>query len=173
MIVFVCGLPGVGKTSISHELAKLTGWTVLSTDKIRIELILNPKYSPEEKRLIYDILMLIAKYLHQSGTNCILDATFNTKDSREGIKKKLNLSPQQICIIECICPEDIVITRIKNRKSDYSDADAYIYRNMKANYQPILQEHIVVDTSKESPNVNAAKIINQLSRVSMKKNSKN
>ena len=85
----------------------------------------------------------------------------------------MNLSPQQICIIECICPEDIVITRIKNRKSDYSDADAYIYRNMKANYQPIQQEHIVVDTSKESPNVNAAKIINQLSKISMKKNCRN
>ena len=68
MIVLVCGLPGVGKTSISHELAKLTRWTVLSTDKIRKELIPNPKYSPEEKRLIYDILMLIAKYLHQSGS---------------------------------------------------------------------------------------------------------
>ncbi len=107
--------------------------------------------------------MLIAKYLHQSGTNCILDATFNTKHSREEIKKKLNLSSQQICIVECICPEDTVITRIKNRKGGYSDANAYIYRSMKANYQPLEEEeeeHVVVDTSKESPGMNAEKIIN-------------
>ena len=160
----------MGKTSISKELAKLTNWVVLSTDKIRKELFPNPTYSTEEKRLIYDVLILIAKYLHQSGTNCIIDATFNTKYSREEIKKKLNLSSQQICIVECICPEDIVIARIKNRKNDYSDANAYIYRNMKATYQPIEEEHIVVDTSKESPSKNAAKIINEISRINKKKN---
>ena len=163
----------MGKTSVSKELAKLTRWTILSTDKIRKELFPNPIYSTEEKRLIYDVLMLIAKYLHCSGTNCILDATFNTKYSREEIKKKLNLSSQQIYIVECICPEDIVVARIKNRKSDYSDANIYIYRSMKANYQPIQEEHIVVDTSKESPNVNAAKIVNQISRINTKKNNKN
>lgn len=160
----------MGKTSISNELAKLTRWTVLSTDKIRKELFPNPTYSTEEKRLIYEVLMLIAKYLHRSETNCILDATFNTKYSREEIKKKLNLSSQQICIVECICPEDTVIMRIKNRKSDYSDANDYIYRSMKANYQPIEEEHIVVDTSKESPGMIAEKIINQLSRTNMKNN---
>ena len=173
LIVLVCGLPGVGKTSISKELAKLTRWTVLSTDKIRKELFHNPTYSTEEKRLIYDVLMLIAKFLHQSGTNCILDATFNTKYSRKEIKKKLNLSSQQICIVECICPEDIVVARIRDRKNDYSDANAYIYRSMKATYQPIEEEHIVVDTSKESPNVNAAKIVNQISRINTQKNNKN
>jgi predicted kinase len=98
---------------------------------------------------------------------------FNTKYSREEIKKKLNLSSQQIYIVECICPEDIVIARIKNRKSDYSDANIYIYRSTKANYQPIQEEHIVVDASKESPNVNAEKIVNQISRINTKKNNKN
>jgi predicted kinase len=82
LIVLVCGLPGVGKTSVSKELAKLTRWTILSTDKIRKELFPNPTYSTEEKRLIYDVLMLIAKYLHCSGTNCILDAIL-TRSIRE------------------------------------------------------------------------------------------
>jgi predicted kinase len=144
--VLVCGLPGVGKTSISKELAKLTRWTVLSTDKIRKELFPNPTYSSEEKRLIYDVLILITKYLHKSGMNCILDGTFNTKYSRNQVQKKVSLTSEQICIVECICPEDIVVARIKNRKNDYSDANTYIYRNMKGTYQPIEEEHIVVDT---------------------------
>ena len=173
MIILVCGLPGVGKTSISNELAKLTTWITLSTDKIRKELFPNPTYSSEEKRLTYDVLILIAKYLYQSGMNCILDGTFNTKYSRKQIKKKLNLSSQQICIVECICPEDIVIARIKNRKNDYSDANVYIYRSMKANYQPIEEEHIVVDTSKGSSGMIAEKIINYISRMDMKKKNNN
>jgi predicted kinase len=84
----VCGLPGTGKTSISIELAKLTNWLALSTDKIKKELISNPTYSVEEKRLIYDVLVLIAKYLHKSGTNCILDATCNTKSKKDGHRKQ-------------------------------------------------------------------------------------
>ena len=169
--MLVCGLPGVGKTSISKELAKLTNWVVLSTDKIRKELIPNPTYSKEERRLIYDVLVLIAKYLHNAGINCILDATFNTENSRKEIKNKLNLSSQQVCVVECICPEDIVISRLKNRKNDYSDADTSIYRSMKTTYQPIEEEHIVVDTSQQSPGMNAAKIISQILR--NKKNDKN
>jgi predicted kinase len=161
----VCGLPGVGKTSISKELAKLTRWVVLSTDKIRKELVPNPIYSAEEKRLIYDVLVLIAKYLYQSGTSCILDGTFNTHYSREEIKKKLNLTSEEICIVECICPEDIVIARIKSRKNDFSDADALIYRSMKSSYQPIEEEHIIVNTNQQSPTMNAAKIIDHISRI--------
>jgi predicted kinase len=172
LIVLVCGLPGVGKTSISNELAKLTNWVVLSTDKIRKELISNPIYSKEERRLIYDVLVVIAKYLHSAGINSILDATFNTENSRKEIKNKLNLRSQQICIVECICPEDIVISRLKNRKNDYSDADTSIYKSMKATYQPIEEEHIVVDTSQQSPSMNAAKIISQI-LLRNKKNYKN
>ena len=170
MIILVCGLPGVGKTSISKELAKLTKWVVLSTDKIRKELVPNPIYSAEEKRLIYDVLVLIAKYLYQSRTSCILDGTFNTNYSREEIKKKLSLTSEEICMVECICPEDIVIARIKNRKNDFSDADASIYRSMKSTYQPIEEEHIIVNTSQQSPAMNAAKIINDISRINKKKN---
>ena len=86
--MLVCGLPGTGKTSISIELAKLTNWLALSTDKIKKELISNPIYSVEEKRLIYDVLVLIAKYLYQSGTNCILDASCNTKYEQRVTKHK-------------------------------------------------------------------------------------
>ena len=43
---------------------------------------------------------------------------------------------------------------------------------MRANYPPIEEEHIVVDTSKETPGMSAEKIINYLSRMNMK-NSKN
>ena len=82
MIVIVCGLPGIGKTTFAKKLAPLINATVLSTDKIRKELISSPTYEKEERRLIYDVMILSAKYLHNSGANCILDATFNREESR-------------------------------------------------------------------------------------------
>ena len=161
MIVLFCGLPGVGKTSLANEFAPLINAIVLSTDKIRKEVISKPKYTKEEKRLIYDVMLLVARYLHDAaGINCILDATFSTEKSRRTtIEKLVNVSSDQIYIVECICPEDVVITRLKARKGDYSDADIDIYRKMKQLYEPVkeMEKHIVIDTSQD-PKMNAEQI---------------
>jgi predicted kinase len=161
LIILFSGLPGVGKTSLANELAPLINAVVLSTDKIRKELISKPTYTREEKELIYDVMLLLTRYLHNAaGLNCILDATFNTEESRRKARKKLaSVSPEQIYIVECICPEDIVISRLKARKGDYSDADIDIYRKMKQVYEPVKekQRHIVADTSRD-PKINAEEI---------------
>ena len=161
LIVLFCGLPGVGKTRLANELAPLINAVVLSTDKLRKELISKPTYTKEEKELIYDVMLLVARHLHNAaGLNCILDATFNTEASRKKARTKFSsVSPDQIYIVECICPEDIVISRLKARKGDYSDADVGIYRKMKQMYEPVKEEerHIVADTSRD-PKVNAEEI---------------
>jgi predicted kinase len=162
LIIFFCGLPGVGKTSLANELAPLINALVLSTDKIRKELIPKPTYTKEEKKLIYDVMLLITRYLHNAaaGVSCILDATFNTEESRRDAREKLaGVLPEQIYIVECICSEDIVISRLKARKGDYSDADIDVYRKMKQVYEPVKEKerHIVVDTSR-NPKINAKKI---------------
>ena len=145
----ICGLPGTGKTFLSNKFSQyLNKSTVLSTDKIRKELIQKPTYTPWERALIYDVLFLLAKYLHSSGINCILDGTFNMEKSRREIKDLLNLTKDQFYIIECICPEDLIITRLLLRKDDYSDATVSIYLKMKKIYEPVRQKHISINTSK-------------------------
>ena len=161
MIVLVCGLPGVGKTTFSKKLAPLIDAVVLSTDKIRKEIISNPTYQPEERALIYDVMVLLAKYLQQAGRNCILDATFNQEDSRNQVKNKLKVSEDQFFIVECNCPEKIIFSRLKNRKEDYSDADVLVYQKMKKIYEPVKGKHITVDTSQDSEH-NAKLIFKQL-----------
>lgn len=148
MIVLICGLPGTGKTFLSNKLSQYIDSTVLSTDKIRKELIQKPTYTPWERALIYDVLFLLAKYLHSSGINCILDGTFNMEKSRREIKDLLNLSNDQFYIIECICPEDLIITRLLLRKDDYSDATVSIYLKMKKIYEPVKQKHMSINTSR-------------------------
>lgn len=161
VIVLFSGLPGVGKTRLANELAPLINAVVLSTDKLRKELISKPTYTKMEKELIYDVMLLLARYLHnEGGVNCILDATFNTEESRKKARKKLaSVSPERIYIVECVCPEDIVISRLKARKGDYSDADIEMYRKMKRIYEPVKekQRHIVIDTSRD-PKTNAEEI---------------
>lgn len=147
MIIIICGLPGVGKTTVAKELAPLLNGVILSTDKIRKELFSKPMYGRRERRLIYDVMILMAKYLDMVGINCILDATFTRESSRREIKKKLGLASKDIHIIECICPEDIVLSRLRQRKNDYSDADFSVYRKMKRIYEHVRGEHMTIDTS--------------------------
>ena len=66
MIILICSYPGVGKTTLAHELAPLINAVVLSTDKIRKEFIDKPNYGEEEKRTVHKIFVLIDKYLHKS-----------------------------------------------------------------------------------------------------------
>ena len=164
MIVIVCGLPGVGKTTLSRELAPIIGAIILSTDKIRKELIPRPTYRWQERRLVYDVLLILAKYLHNAGATCILDATFNTENSRKELKHKLALTPDQFSLIECTCPEDEIISRLKNRKNDYSDADISIYRKMKKIYEPVKEDHIIVDTN-NTCQIDIQKVANQVLKI--------
>ena len=167
-VVVVCGLPGVGKTTIAKDLAPLINAVVLSSDKIRKELIPNPTYKRQERKLIYNVLLIIAKYLHKSGINCILDATFNTENSRKEMMKKIGLFQEQVCIVECICRDDIVISRLKDRKNDYSDADVSIYKKMKRIYEPIKQKHIIINTNQQAPKTNAKEIASQILKMKRK-----
>ena len=161
LIVFIFGLPGVGKTRLANELAPLINAVVLSIDKIRKELIPKPTYTKEEKKLIYEVMLLVTRYLHNMArVNCILDATFNTEESRRTAREKLTgITPEQIYMVECTCSEDVIISRLNARKGDYSDADIEIYRKMKKTYEPIKEEerHIVIDTNRD-PMINAEEI---------------
>lgn len=161
MIILICGYPGVGKTTVAHELAPLINAVILSTDKIRKEFIDKPSYGDEEKRTIYKIFILIAKYLHNANVNCILDATFYNHQSREDVKTRLNLRKGQYKIIECVCPEELVISRLKDRKNDYSDADISIYQKIRKIYEPIKEKHIIIDTS-QSLKKTIAEVVNRL-----------
>ncbi|MGD8300562.1 MAG: ATP-binding protein [Nitrosopumilaceae archaeon] len=150
MLVITCGLPGVGKTTFAKKLAPLINAVVLSTDQIRKELIALPSYEKDERKLIYDVMILMAKYLHNSGINCILDATFNKENSRMEVKKKLEIQDCNFFVIECLCPENVVMDRLKNRRNDYSDAGIEVYQKMKKIYEPVKIKHITIDTSLES-----------------------
>ena len=110
--------------------------------------------------------MLFAQYLHQAKVHCILDATFNSERSRNEIVRRLSLKPQEFTIIECICQESIIFSRLRERKNDYSDADISVYTKMKKVFEPITQPHIVIDTSEnliKQKTIEIAKVLKEKS----------
>lgn len=163
MLVIICGLPGVGKTTLAKSLAPLIEGIVLSSDKIRKELFPSPTYSQTEQNTVFDAMITGAKNLNDVGTNCILDATFNREQSRIEVKNKLGLSDNQFHIIECVCREDITMSRLESRKNDYSDATIEVYQKMKIIREPVKLEHITLDTI-IPPEENARKALDYISK---------
>ncbi|CUR51421.1 Putative kinase [Nitrosotalea devaniterrae] len=164
MIIIICGLPGVGKSTLAKYLAPVFNATILSSDKIRKELFPIPTYLPSELKVVYDVMIIIAKYLNDIGINCILDATFNREGSRTEVKKRLELD--HIHIVECSCPEEIAISRLESRKDDYSDATISVYQKMKKIHEPVMVDHVTVDTTL-APEDNVRKIVDYISKRSM------
>jgi len=156
-------LPGVGKSTLAKNLAPMINATILSSDKIRKELFPNPTYSPFEQKLVYDVMIILARYLNEARCNCILDATFNREYSRIEIRKKLQLNDREFQIIECFCPEEVVVSRLKSRKDDYSDATIEIYQKMKKIYEPVRVDRIIVDTTLD-PQENSHRIKEEIKR---------
>jgi predicted kinase len=142
----ICGLPGVGKMTTARLLARHINGVVISSDEIRKNLFRAPTYRIHEKYFVYKTMFVVARYLYNANVNCILDATFSKERTRRQVRNTLGPALKEFHIIECICPEDIVMTRLKTRKHDFSDADYSVYKMMKRIYEPVKQEHTKLDT---------------------------
>jgi predicted kinase len=147
MLYLVCGLPGTGKTSVAKELASLTGGIVLRTDEIRKQIIADPKYTPAEKKKVYEAMFRTTGSMLRAGTDVILDATFYKRKRREEAGKIAGKAGKRLITIEVKCDEKTVFERLKKRKGDLSDADYAVYSKIKREWEPISEKHFVIDTA--------------------------
>jgi adenylylsulfate kinase len=87
--LWLTGLPGSGKSTILKELLeKLSGAGIeavtLSLDHIRKVVTPNPKYTDEERGIVYRSLVMMAQLLMtEGGRNVIIDATGNRREFRD------------------------------------------------------------------------------------------
>lgn len=149
MLILVCGLPASGKSNLARGLAKKVNAQALNTDIVRKELLLKPNYTVEEKELIYDVTFLLTKYLLKNRRNVIIDGTFYKKKLRNRVREIANLTRSRFNIIECVCSEEVIKERMERRAGrtgNLSDADFEVYEKIKAEFEPITEDHIVVHT---------------------------
>jgi predicted kinase len=147
MLYLICGLPGVGKSTVSKEIEKLTGAVLLRTDEIRKLIFKTPEYTKEEKEKVYDALFRTAESLLRLGKDVILDATFYKESLRKEALSFVKKAGAPYKIVEVVCDEKLMPVIMKKRKREFSDADYDVYRKVKAQWEPVSEEHEVVDTT--------------------------
>jgi len=148
VLVVVCGLPGVGKTTVARRVADHVDGRVLRTDVIRKELFPDPTYSDEETAAVYEELVARARDRVSAGDAVVLDATFADERFRHDVRRMATEAARGFELVKVECEESVVKRRIE-RRDGISDADFDIHLRFKELFDGIDTDHLVVDNSGE------------------------
>lgn len=173
--VWVTGLPGSGKTTIAKELSRAleeegVRVQVVSSDMLRKVMTPSPKYTEEEREMVYGALVFAAKLLTENGVNVIIDATGNRQRYRELARREI----QGFMEAYVKCPLEVCIKRESRRTND-EYAPRGVYRKAFAGesktvpgigvpYEEPLSPEVVVASDKLSPKECAERIMQAIRR---------
>lgn len=153
-LVALCGLPGVGKSTVAADVTERLGAVRLRTDVVRKELVDEPAYTESETDAVYRELCERAGERLADGESVVLDATFARGDHRERIRDLADRHAVEFRLVRVVCDQPVVERRIANR-DDVSDADVDVYRRFKDEFEPVEGDHAVVDNSGEEAETRA------------------
>ena len=145
-LVVVCGLPGVGKTTVAERVAAHLDGRIRRTDVIRKELFDDPEYTDAETETVYAELLDRARADVEAGGAVVLDATFADARFRTRARETAAEVAAAFDLVEVACDEAVVERRIE-RRDGISDADFEIHLHFKELFDEIAADHVVVDNS--------------------------
>ena len=145
-LVVVCGLPGVGKTTVAERIADHVDGRIRRTDVIRKELFDDPEYTDAETEAVYTELLARARDDIDAGGAVVLDATFADSRFRTAARETAAEAAVEFDLVEVACDEGVVERRIE-RRDGISDADFEIHLHFKELFDEVATDHVVVDNS--------------------------
>ncbi len=150
MIIVVFGLPATGKSVFAKRLAEQYKAAYLSTDLEREKQGLRGQYDQHSKRLVYDQLLIQLAAHVQYRKKVVVDGTFHKAAERERFVEKAEQLEQDIFFIETKATDQIVQQRLKTKR-EHSDADYKVYLQIKSEFEPIYQSHLVLWSDELTP----------------------
>lgn len=150
-VIVVCGLPGVGKSTVSRAIADAVDGEVIRTDVVRQEIVENPVYTAEEKRRVYEALFDRARDHVEAGGTVVLDGTYRRREYRDRASELGDELGAGFSLVAVECDESVVERRIAERENDASEADFEVYRQYRDAFDAIERDHVTVDNSGDLP----------------------
>ncbi len=136
-LVMVCGLVGVGKTTIACQIARDLRARYLSTDRVGYRLFGERRaYDDQYYRRVYEYMILLAQHAVSKRRSIVLDGTFLRPETRQRFFSEFH-QRASLWIVYVTCSEEIVRERLEARRNTplpqrgYSDGRYEIYQAMK------------------------------------------
>lgn len=154
-VAWLTGLPGSGKSSVGREISlRLRGRgvhvRVLELDEIRRVVTPSPRYTAEEREVVYRALAYMAWLLYREGVNVIIDATAHRRQFRDTARALIPAFAE----IFLQTSLSVCLARAKDRHGGYTPADVYGQAGRKGStvpgvdevYEPPLHPELALDT---------------------------
>jgi adenylylsulfate kinase len=165
--VWFTGLPGSGKTAIASRTAdilkkKNIEVKILQLDEIRRVITPHPKYTDEERDIVYASLAYMAKLLTESGINVFIDATANRRKYRDAARKII----PQFAEVFIRCPLSVCMEREARRRAAFSPKGIYKKSaqtganvpGVNIPYEEPMNPIVIIDSDKMKPDESARKV---------------
>jgi predicted kinase len=156
MLIMMAGLPGTGKTTLARELGRRLPAIILSKDTLRHALFPADlvEYSDRQDDFVVDLLLRTALYIWERDHTkaVILDGrTFSRSSQRRQVIDLANGTGQRWRIVECVCEDDVARSRLSVPDPDHPAVNRTpdLYQQVKARWEPICEEKIMVRTDEE------------------------
>jgi adenylylsulfate kinase len=176
-VMWFTGLPGCGKTTIADKVSAILSEKgvrarILQLDEIRRAITPEPKYTQEERDIVYASLAYMGKLLADEGVNVIIDATANRRRYRDFARRLI----PNFAEVFIRAPLSVCIEREAKRKAKFSPKNIYkkatdekaAVPGVNVAYEEPLSPEIEVDTTsmdlEESAGYIADKILSLQSR---------
>jgi len=168
--VWFTGIPGSGKTALSRCTASILrergiDVRILELDEIRRFITPDPKYTEEERDIVYASLAFMAKLLTECNVNVFIDATANRRKYRERARKII----PRFAEVYVRCSLSVAMEREARRKAVFSPK--HIYDKAKAGatvpgvnvpYEEPLKPEVIVDSDRVTLYQGAKKIADNI-----------
>jgi predicted kinase len=141
----VCGLPGVGKTTVSERVAGHLDGRLLRTDVVRKELFDDPDYTDQEERRVYGELLDRARASLRRGESVVLDGTFYAARYRDRAASVADAVGVDARFVRVDCEARVVRDRIAAREDDESDGGVEVFELYRDLFEPLERDHVTVD----------------------------
>ena len=160
MLVAMAGLPGCGKTTLARQLAERLVGIILDKDMIRAALFPPAyiEYSTRQDDFCLTVMLDVAAYLLESDPDLhvILDGRpFARRYQVDQLDRWSAEHNVPLAIVECVCSDEVARQRLEHDVSTAAhvaeNRDYELYRRMKANFEPIREPKLVVNTDLPLP----------------------
>lgn len=147
-LIVICGLPGVGKTTLGHKLKeKLENFEVIFQNDIRRQLGMKKMPARGQEKVLRITDVMIAEYLRDKNVNGVIFESGNRLTARRqqlyGIARSCLA---RVIAIEVVCSEQTAKSRICQRKASKQDgligdpADSKVYDRIKYLWEDVVKE---------------------------------
>lgn len=167
-------MPGSGKSVVALALknalaSKGVESQILSSDELRAVVTPDPRYTKEERGIVYGTLAYVAGLFSQNRVNVIIDATGHLREYRDTCRRRI----RRFAEIYLDCPLKVCVRREKTRRRLFG-APSRIYDKAKRGesktvpgmgvpYEKPLSPEVTLDSTRLSPTECAEAILAQLS----------